>query len=203
MKKIQIIFILFVAITIFSCNKKSDNTPDVKKENQTTENKKSDNNTSTIKLFKMESVEEFKGEKIAPNFTWSENGVKKSINDFKGKIVFINFWATWCGPCKKEIPDLIKISEELKDKNFVMIGVNIFQQKSAPNIIEYLTVNPLPYITIDGTSELVNAYSKAAGSELSAVPTTFILNKDGKIVENIVGSRDKQTYLNIINKYLN
>lgn len=202
MRKIQIIAFLIIAVLLYSCNKKTENTEKTN-EIPKTENTKKDDNPTTLKLYKMESVEESTGKNIAPNFTWTEGGAKRSLKDLKGKVIFINFWATWCGPCKKEMPDLVKISEELKDKNFQMIGVNIFQQEKAQNIVDYLKANPLPYITIDANSSLVNAFTKASGSELSAVPTTFIVDKDGKIAETIVGSRDKDTYMKLINKHLN
>lgn len=201
MKKIQIILLLVFTVFLISCNKKTETT-DKPKDTPKTENKV-ENKADDLKLYKMESVEPSKEKSAAPNFTWTENGSKKSLNDLKGKVLFLNFWATWCGPCKKEMPDLIKITEELKDKEFQMIGLNVFQQPTAPKIEEFLKSNPLTYITIDGNEDLVKAYSTASGKELEAVPTTFIVNKEGKIVETVVGSRDKEAYLKLINKYLN
>lgn len=200
MKKIQIILFLVFAVLLVSCNKKNETTE--KKEAPKTENKV-ENKGNDLKLYKMESVEPSKDKNVAPNFTWTENGTKKSLNELKGKVVFLNFWATWCGPCKKEMPDLMKIAEELKDKNFQMIGINVFHQPTAPKIEDLLKTNPLTYITVDGNEEIVKEYSKATGSNLEAVPTTFILDKEGKIVETVVGSRDKEGYMKLINKYLN
>jgi thiol-disulfide isomerase/thioredoxin len=190
MKKIQIIAFLIVVVLLFGCNKK-------------TENKKVEDNTGGLKLYKMESVEASKDKNLAPNFTWTENGTKKSLNDFKGKTVLINFWATWCGPCKKEMPDLSNIYEELKDKNFQMIGMNVFQQASAPKVEDYLKANPVSYINVDCNDELVQAFANASGNDMSAVPVTFILDKEGKIVETVVGGRNKDTFLSLINKHLN
>ncbi len=202
MKKFQIAAFLITAILLFGCNKKTETT-DKSKETPKTETKKADDNSAGLKLFKMETVEASKDKNVAPNFTWTENGSKKSLNDLKGKVVLLNFWATWCGPCKKEMPDLSKISEELKDKNFQMIGLNVFQQASAPKIEDFLKTNPVSYTTIDGNEDLVQAFAKASGNDMSAVPTTFILNKEGKIVETVVGGKDKEGFLKLINKYLN
>ncbi|MBI5402699.1 MAG: TlpA family protein disulfide reductase [Ignavibacteriae bacterium] len=199
MRKIQILSFLIVAALLFGCGKKEEK-KETPKDTPKTETK-TENKTSDLKLYKMESVETSKEKNVAPNFTWTENGTKKSLNDYKNKVVFINFWATWCGPCKKEMPDLSKISEELKDKDFVMIGLNVFHQPSAPKVEDFLKANPVSYITIDGNEDLVKAFAAASGNDLSAVPTTFIL-KDGKFVETIVGGRDKAAFLNLINKYL-
>lgn len=202
MKKIQIAAFLIVAILLFGCNKKTETT-DKPKDPPKTETKKTDDAPTSLKLYKMETVEASKEKNIAPNFTWTENGSKKSLNDLKGKVVLLNFWATWCGPCKKEMPDLSKISEELKDKNFQMIGLNVFQQASAPKIEDFLKTNPISYTTVDGNEDLVQAFAKASGNDMSAVPTTFILDKNGKIVETVVGGRDKDAFMKLINKYLN
>jgi len=202
MKKIQILSFLIIAVLLFGCNKKTETT-DKQKDTPKTENKKVEDNASGLKLYKMESVEASKDKNVAPNFTWTENGTKKSLADYKGKTVLINFWATWCGPCKKEMPDLSKINEEMKDKNFLMIGMNIFQQASAPKVEDYLKSNPVSYITVDCNEELVQAFAKASGNDMSAVPVTFILDKEGKIVETVVGGRDKDTFLKLINKHLN
>lgn len=203
MKKLQLVVFLIAAVLLFGCNKKTETVTDKQKETTKTETKKTDDNSPALKLYKMESVEDSKEKNVAPNFTWTENGTKKSLHDLKGKVVLLNFWATWCGPCKKEMPDLSKISEELKDKNFQMIGLNVFQQASAPKIEDFLKANPISYITVDGNEDLVQAFAKASGNDMGAVPTTFILNKDGKIVETIVGGKDKDAFLKLINKYLN
>lgn len=199
MRKIQILSFLIIVTLLFGCGKKEEKT-EKPKDAPKTENK-TENKTSDLKLYKMETVEASKDKNVAPNFTWTENGTKKSLNDLKGKVVLLNFWATWCGPCKKEMPDLSKISEELKDKNFEMIGLNVFQQASAPKVEDYLKANPVAYTMIDGNEDLVKAYAAASGNDLSAVPTTFIL-KDGKFVETIVGGKDKAAFLDLINKHL-
>lgn len=203
MKKIPVILLVIIAIAFFGCNKKTEVGNNTKEVNKTENTKKADDDSKDSKLYKMESVEASKDKNVAPNFTWTESGSKKSLNDLKGKIVFLNFWATWCGPCKKEMPELMQIAEELKDKNFKMIGINVFQQATAPKIEDFLKGNPLTYITIDGNEELVKAFSKASGTEMEAVPTTFILDKEGKIVETVVGSRNKEAYMKLIDKYLN
>ena len=101
------------------------------------------------------------------------------------------------------MPDLSKINEEMKDKDFKMIGLNVFQQDGTPSINDILKQIPLSYDIVDGNEELVQAFAKASGNDMSAVPTTFVIDKNGKIVETVVGSRSKQDFINMINKYLN
>ena len=79
------------------------------------------------KVFTVESVKKM-GKKKAVDFTWKEGGKTMSFSKYtKGKVVLLNIWATWCGPCKREIPDLIKISKEMDGKGVVVMGVSVDQ----------------------------------------------------------------------------
>ncbi len=156
-----------------------------------------------LKLYKIDKVEKSSSKKTAPNIAWNENGKEVSLKDLKGKVVFVNLWATWCGPCIKEMPDLSKISEELSEDKFRMLGVNIFQQDRAPKVENFLKANPVSYTILDGSQEVVDAFGESNGANIEAVPTSFIIDKEGKIAEVIVGSRKKEDFLKIINKYMN
>ena len=214
MKKINFILLLFISAAILtSCNKESVDKQSTTKTNEKKEALNQDkNNTSkevtnsssgNINLFKVDKVEKSSGSKSAPNFFWTEKGSQVSLKDLKGKVILVNLWATWCGPCIREMPDLSKISEELKDKNFKMLGINIFQQEKSKKVEDFLNSNPVSYTILDGNQEVVDAFSDADGKPIEAVPTTFIIDKSGKIAETIIGGRDKETFLKIINKYLN
>jgi thiol-disulfide isomerase/thioredoxin len=195
MRSIKILLVIVLTTGfLIGCNKdkvdqksteKLNEKKDALTEKKYTENKEVANkNSDDIKLFKVESVEKLSGKKVAPNFTWSENGKKMSLKELKGNVVLVNLWATWCGPCIKEMPDLSKVSEELKDEDF-------------------LKTNPVSYVILDGNKEIVDAFGEANGSNIEAVPTTFIIDKEGKIAETIIGGRSKDAFLSIINKYLN
>jgi len=82
-----------------------------------------------------------------------------------------------------------------------MIGLNVFQQPG-DDLGAFLKKMPVSYTIVDGNEEVVNAFAKASGNDMQAVPTTFIVDKNGKIVETIVGSRSKADFLKSINKYL-
>lgn len=196
-----------------SCNKESVDKQSSAKTNEKKEalNQEKNNsgkdvattNSLNSNLFKLDKVEKSAGSKSAPNFFWTEKGSQVSLKDLKGKVILVNLWATWCGPCVREMPDLSKISEELKEKNFRMLGVNVFQQANSKKVEDFLKSNPVSYTIIDGSQEIVDAFSEADGKPIEAVPTTFIIDKSGKIAETIIGGRDKETFLKLINKYLN
>lgn len=213
MKNLKTLFILIIGIIfISSCNKdavdkksseKLNEKKDAITEQKSTENKQVSDSKKDMKLFKIEKVDKSSGKKVAPNFTWSENGKEMSLKDMKGKVVLVNLWATWCGPCVKEMPDLSAISEDLKDKDFKMLGVNVFQQNGSKKVEDFLSSNPVSYTVLDGNQEVVDALGEADGTPIEAVPTTFLIDKNGKIVETIIGGRNKETFMKSIGKYLN
>jgi len=215
MRNIRISILILLPLLMFfvSCNKeqvqkqsedKMNEKKEVLSEKKPVENKETNvSQSSNIKLYTIESVEKSKGKKVVPNLKWSENGKKMSTDDLKGNVLLINMWATWCGPCIKEMPALSAISEELKDKNFKMFGLNIFQNNSSKKVEDFLKTNPVSYTVLDGNQEVVNAFAETDGKTIDAVPTTFIVDKKGNIVETIIGARDKDTFLKLINKYIN
>lgn len=214
MKKLSFLLIMISVMSVYSsCNKESVDKQSSTKTNEKKEALNQDKNNSgkevantnsaNSNLFKLDKVEKSAGNKSAPNFFWTEKGSQVSLKDLKGKVILVNLWATWCGPCVREMPDLSKISEELKDKNFRMLGVNVFQQANSKKVEDFLKSNPVSYTIIDGSQEIVDAFSEADGNPIEAVPTTFIIDKSGKIAETIIGGRDKESFLKLINKYLN
>ncbi len=198
MKKLTLILsLLIISLLIFSCNKTEDENKEISKEKTTkTEEKKEE-----PKLYYSITSVESTSENVLPNFSWDENGKTVSINDYKGKVLLINLWATWCGPCKKEIPDLMQISNDLKDKEFQMIGVSVLErdEKSLDN---YLKTNPITYKILYGKDDFVKGIEKSIKKKVEAIPMTLIVDKKFKIVEVIVGTRTKEDFMKLINKYL-
>ncbi len=116
-----------------------------------------------------------KVKQVAPDFTLASNkGGNVRLKDLRGKVVMINFWATWCAPCRKELPLLNDLYNKYKSKGFVLLGVNI-DDKSAPakKMIKELKINfPVLFDNNQSTSE---------SYDLQAMPSTFILDKNGII----------------------
>lgn len=135
----------------------------------------------------------------AVDFTFTHNGKETSFAEFtKGKVVFLNFWGTWCPPCRKEIPDIIEIQKELQDKNFVVIGIAMERDRDPLSKVQsFSKTQGINYINFISTNELISAYGG-----VSAVPTTMIIDKNGKIAEKIVGMRTKAQFLASVNKVL-
>ena len=122
----------------------------------------------------------------APGFQLPDMDEKiHSLDDYRGKVIMINFWATWCPPCRQEMPSLEAIYQDLKDDGFVVIAVN--QWESPELVFPYigqLSVFPTFPIVFDHDGKLSQAY------DVKGLPTTFIINKQGNIVYRAIGGRD-------------
>ncbi len=136
----------------------------------------------------------------APDFTLKGiDGNEVKLADYKGKVVMINFWATWCPPCRRELPDIVRIREELKDKGFEVIGVISEQPNS--NILN--TVNKMKesyginYPLAWFNNKVINDYGPING-----IPRTFILDKKGQIAVDLEGARPYSVFKQSIMKLL-
>lgn len=121
----------------------------------------------------------------APDFTLKDlEGNQVSLSDFRGKTVFINFWATWCGPCRAEMPEIESIHQEYKDQDVVVIGIDLFEPEDA--VRQYTQEGGYSWIfVIDTTGEVTANY------EVTAIPTSFFIDSDGIIQAMNIGSMSK------------
>ncbi|MBM7572134.1 redoxin domain-containing protein [Aquibacillus albus] len=122
------------------------------------------------------------GEK-APNFTLETiDGQKVTLSDFEGQIVYLNFWATWCGPCRVEMPEMHDFQNEFEEK-VEMIAVNVTNTESSVEVVEdFVARGDFSFtIVLDVESKVSEQYN------LLNLPTTYIIGKDGKIKERVMG----------------
>lgn len=130
-------------------------------------------------------------------------GKSVTLSDYRGKLVIVDVWATWCGYCVREIPDLIAIQEQAykdagkdkKDAKLQIIGISVDSDKAAvkPFVKEHKINYPVVYATKDALKQF---------GEIPGLPTKFILDKKGRIVEKIIGAREAAELQKIIEKHL-
>jgi len=135
----------------------------------------------------------------ASNFYWYDsNGKKISLGDLKGKTVLINFWATWCGPCKKELPDIQNLSKAYASKGLVVIGVSVDKGDNVlADVSKFASQYGLTYQIVVDNGDVANAYGN-----INAIPTSFLVDKNGKIVDKWVGMRNKAFFESTVKRYL-
>lgn len=193
--------ILFISLLAFSCGKKDSttSTQQYNKQQQVQPNNTQQNSPASG-YYHVKNVGSSAGSKQFIDFEWSQDSKDMKLSDYKGKVILLNFWATWCPPCRKELPALSQIADEFKGKNFQMIGVSVDENPAA--LTNFLKSNSLSYTVLHESSGLLDKYMSVAGNDQNVIPQTFIIDKNGKVVENIVGSRSKEDFVSLINKYL-
>jgi len=133
----------------------------------------------------------------APNFHLKDlSGKPVSLNDFAGKMVILNFWATWCGPCQAEIPDFVKLYHEYQKQGLVIVGIAVDQ--GGPAVVkQFVLENQVNYPILIYNMEVIEDYGGIDG-----IPTTFIINKNGEVVNKFIGYRDNSMFRDEVQRWL-
>jgi cytochrome c biogenesis protein CcmG/thiol:disulfide interchange protein DsbE len=140
----------------------------------------------TIFLFTACAAQPEKKQK-APNFSLqTQNGKVIELSKLTGKVVLVNFWATWCPPCRAEIPDFIEVYNTYKSKGFEIVGIAL-DEDGWSKVAPYIEKVKMNYPVVLGTAKVVQQYGG-----IEAIPTTFIVDKKGYIVASQVGLVSKE-----------
>jgi peroxiredoxin len=136
--------------------------------------------------------------KAAPDFTLTDaNGQAVKLSEYRGKVVLLNFWATWCGPCQIEIPWFIEFEQQFKSKGFEVLGVSM-DEDGWQAIKPYIASHKLNYRVLLGDETVSQLYGG-----LDALPTTFMLDREGKFAFSPhIGLAGKNEYLSEIESLL-
>jgi len=133
----------------------------------------------------------------APDFTLKNlDGEDVTLSSLKGKLIFVNFWATWCGPCRQEIPSFISLVDKYGKDGFTVLGIALDPREfeKVPGFANDMGINyPILYDNI-GVSELYGG--------IRSIPTTFVIDREGKVLGQIVGSRPHDVFKEIITSNL-
>jgi thiol-disulfide isomerase/thioredoxin len=134
----------------------------------------------------------------SPDFTLAKvtGDDSLTLSSFKGSVIILNFWATWCPPCRMEIPDLVELYGKYKDKGLAIIGVSLDSGGSA-GVKRFVIEKGITYPVVIGNEKISNSFGGISG-----IPTTFIIDRTGNIKERIVGLRQKTYFEDAIKKLL-
>lgn len=115
-------------------------------------------------------------------------GLKQNLNQYKGKIIVVNFWATWCPPCREEMPELSLLQQEYKNKNVVVLGI---AEDELALVKEYLQASPVMYPVFIADNENMNL-GESLGNDKAVLPYTVIINSDGSVIDTFFGRITKE-----------
>ena len=122
-----------------------------------------------------------------------------SSDQFKGKVIVVDFWATWCGPCRSEIPGYVALQKKYGKDGLVVVGMSVDEQ--GPSVVKkFIKSNNVTYQIVMADDAVQAAF---AGSEgINSIPTTFIIDRSGNIVDRKVGAEPEEEFERRLKKYL-
>lgn len=147
------------------------------------------------------------GETKAPDFKLATIGGEEfKLSDYKGKVVMLNFWGTWCPPCRKEIPDLVNLQKKYNKDGLEIVGITL-NSGSVADIQKFATKYNINYTILtdiknNETQAVTYLYGQAIGQSISSIPTTLIIDREGYIVKGYLGARSEDVFYNDLKEYL-
>jgi thiol-disulfide isomerase/thioredoxin len=144
--------------------------------------------------------------KPAPSVSFQNlDGQTVTLAQYRGKVVLVNFWATWCEPCRSEIPELIQFQKEYGNKDFTVLGVAMDQE--GKSVVAPFVAKPqwdvggqkvtMNYPIVLGNDNIATKFGGIIG-----LPTSYVISKDGKVVQKVIGVIDDQGINDLIQKLL-
>jgi thiol-disulfide isomerase/thioredoxin len=138
----------------------------------------------------------------APEFVLLDtDGNTVMLSDYAGKVVLVNVWATWCPPCRVEIPDIAELYDDYKDKGLAVLGISvddISEEFTVENLADESVGLGIDYPVLLGTESVIESYISKAGG----IPETYIIGPDGTVKDFVYGMTDRKTLERKISKYL-
>lgn len=186
MKTSSFLFLMLFVLASFGCQKKNE-----------TQNTAQNAGTpaaqqSTVKNVSQVISVETRSDKKVPLFSWTDaSGKKITIDEFaQGSGVLVNFWATWCGPCKKEIPDLVELDKEYSAKGVKVLGISVDRDGDVLSTVsDFVRQSGIGYPVVIDNGELEKAFGGIRG-----IPTTFFIDKNGMITKRMIGLQTKAAF---------
>ena len=136
--------------------------------------------------FSKVDIKPVRDKKTAPNITleYLKGGKVELKNVIKGKVVFLNFWATWCGPCKEEMPSMEALYKQFNDRNFIFLAISVDYEGLKP-VKAFIEKSHYTFpVLLDPKCDTLDLFA------VTRIPTTFIIDKEGRILGRAIGPRN-------------
>lgn len=135
--------------------------------------------------------------RIAPGFALHDvAGKSVNFSQYEGKVVLVDFWATWCPPCRRSIPDLSELHGKYSDRGFEVVGISL-DQPGDDRVAQFSAQMKIPYTVVMGNVQVAADWNIG-----SAIPIAFLVDRNGEIVDRLVGYQDKSVLEEKIQRFL-
>ena len=127
------------------------------------------------------------GEAAAPAGAWTQlDGRRATLEDMRGQVVILDFWATYCPPCREEIPHLVRLQKQFGPQGLKVIGLNVGGEEDRPKVPEFVKLYKIQYQLADPEDETVGRFL----ADDDRIPQTFVIDRQGRLIEHVVGFDD-------------
>ena len=126
------------------------------------------------------------------------DGKLHDISEWRGKVIVLNFWATWCPPCRAEVPLFVDTQQKFKKDGLVIVGVAIDKKRDVANFIDSYFINYPVLVSEQDNTELMARY----GNRIATLPYSVVMDRNGNIIETHAGAYKKDQLYNVLNKAL-
>jgi thiol-disulfide isomerase/thioredoxin len=181
--KLLLLLVIFTASFSFGCVKNE--------ETKVIDNKQVTANTVTVAKKDSSKLEAMPTALMQAPMK-SIDGKSFKLEDYKGKVLLVNLWATWCAPCVKEMPEIQQLSDEMKDNLQAVSITNFDEENSESAVKKFLSDKKFTYQQGIAETSVMDAFVKQSKSP--GIPVNFVITKDGKIVKTLVGGRKYEEF---------
>ncbi len=126
----------------------------------------------------------------------SVDGTTLNLSDYRGKVILVDFWATWCPPCQRMVPELVALYEKYASRGLVVIGVAL-DREGAQVVEPFVKKNGVNYLVALGDMDTAGAFGG-----ISSIPATFIIDREGRLVRKLTGYHSQRELAGQVKKYL-
>jgi len=126
------------------------------------------------------------------------DGKLHELNEWRGKVIVLNFWATWCPPCRAEVPLFVNTQDKFRKQGLVIVGVAIDKTRDVANFIDSYFINYPVLVSEQDNTELMARY----GNRIATLPYSVVIDRNGKIIDRHAGAYNKDQLYGVLNKVL-
>ncbi|MDX9702841.1 MAG: TlpA disulfide reductase family protein [Candidatus Auribacterota bacterium] len=198
-RNLTVIVLVSIGLLVYGCGKKEEKPPEAKvtTAQPAKEAKLQETGSKTPAIPQMPSGTKFVSMGIAPSFELPnlEGNLLRS-SDLEGKVYIVDFWATWCPPCRKMVPELKKVYDKYKGSNFEIIAISL-DEGGADTVKSFVESTGINYTILLADKDITKKFG-----QINAIPTSFIIDKQGNIRDKHIGFRSAEDMENIIKELL-